>query len=158
MTAGPEHGATPDPAGVGTNVASAARCERVFYDGDCGMCHGAVRFILARDVTGEAFRFAALGGETYLRAIDASTRATLPDSLVVQCMDGRVLVRAAGVLHILARLGGRWRMLAGLLRAVPRPLADLLYDFIARVRKRLFRRPTGVCPVIAPELRKRFDP
>ena len=34
--------------------------ERLFYDGTCALCHGAVRFVLARDRDGSAFRFAPL--------------------------------------------------------------------------------------------------
>src|SRR5208282_2216789 len=41
-------------------VADARRTEELFYDGYCGLCHRAVRFILAEDTTGTAFRFAAL--------------------------------------------------------------------------------------------------
>ncbi|HZH02738.1 MAG TPA: DCC1-like thiol-disulfide oxidoreductase family protein [Myxococcaceae bacterium] len=33
----------------------------LFYDGGCGLCHRAVRFVLARDPAGR-FRFAPLGG------------------------------------------------------------------------------------------------
>ncbi|HEY8944686.1 MAG TPA: hypothetical protein VIM73_10510, partial [Polyangiaceae bacterium] len=31
--------------------------ERVYYDGQCGLCHGAVRLLLAEDRDGSAFRF-----------------------------------------------------------------------------------------------------
>ena len=42
-------------------------------------------------------------------------------------------------------------------RVVPRGVADRAYDLLARMRSRLFRRPSGVCPVLAPALRARFD-
>ena len=48
--------ATFDPGWVpGREVGGA---ERLFYDGDCGLCHRFVRFALAEDVTGRALRYA----------------------------------------------------------------------------------------------------
>jgi predicted DCC family thiol-disulfide oxidoreductase YuxK len=35
---------------------------------------------------------------------------------------------------------------------------DMIYDFIARVRYRLFGRRDQLCPIVPPELRARFDP
>jgi len=40
---------------------------------------------------------------------------------------------------------------------VPRGIRDRAYDGIARVRYRLFRKPTDACPVTPPELRARFE-
>ena len=62
------------------------------------------------------------------------------------------------MLHILRRLGGVWRLLAGLLALVPVRLRDRLYDGVAAVRHRLFARPESACPLLPPRLRARFDP
>jgi predicted DCC family thiol-disulfide oxidoreductase YuxK len=78
-------------------------------------------------------------------------------SLVVQTENGALLTRSSAVLHILRRLGGVWRLLAGLLVLLPASLRDRLYDGLARVRHRLFARPAELCPLIPPELRARFD-
>jgi predicted DCC family thiol-disulfide oxidoreductase YuxK len=67
-----------------------------------------------------------------------------------------VLTRSSAVVAILDRLGGWWRVLAALLRAIPRPLRDLGYDAIAAVRKKLFATPTSSCPILPPTLRARF--
>jgi predicted DCC family thiol-disulfide oxidoreductase YuxK len=61
------------------------------------------------------------------------------------------------VIHILERIGGPWRLAGGLFALVPQAIRDLGYDGIARVRHRLFRRPTDACPVTPPELRARFE-
>jgi predicted DCC family thiol-disulfide oxidoreductase YuxK len=131
--------------------------ETLFYDGSCALCHGAVRFLLAEDPEGRAFRFAPLDSAAFRSAAAAETRATLPDSLVVAASDGRLLTRSAGVLHLLQRLGGVWRILAVLGRAVPRPLRDGAYDLVARVRYRVFGRKDEACPLVPPALRARFD-
>jgi predicted DCC family thiol-disulfide oxidoreductase YuxK len=104
-----------------------------------------------------AFRFAPLASATFEQHVPPAARSGLPDSIVVQTADGRLLVRSAAVLHILARLGGVWRVLAACARVVPRPLRDAAYDAVARVRKRLFAAPPEACPLVPPGLRGRFD-
>ena len=132
--------------------------EWIFYDGSCGFCHRWIRLVLRIDKSGEAFRFAPRSGETFSAMVPAGIRAALPPSIVVLATDGGLLTRSAAVLHILQRLGRPWSYfgVAGLI--VPVSLRDLVYASIARVRHRMFRPPKGVCPVVAPELMKRFAP
>ena len=132
--------------------------ELLFYDGGCGLCHRTVLFVLARDASGRAFRFAPLGGATFQAQVPEADRAGLPDSIVIRTEEGALLVRSAAVLHILRRLGGSWRVMAAIGGVVPRVLSDALYDFVARVRLRLFARPDDWCPVAPRELRDRFLP
>jgi predicted DCC family thiol-disulfide oxidoreductase YuxK len=132
--------------------------EMLFYDGHCGLCHRAVKFVLKYDRTGRAFRFAPLQGETFSALVPEAERAALPDSVIVRTADGALLVRTAAFIHILRRLGGGWRALAAILDVVPRGLRDAAYDFVARVRYRIFGRRDDVCPIVPTELRKRFDP
>ena len=131
--------------------------ERLFYDGTCALCHGAVRFVLAHDPEGRTFRFAPLTSAAFRAAAKEEVRKTLPDSLVVQTEDGALLTRSEAVLHLLERLGGGFRILARAGRLVPRPLGDAAYDFVARVRYRVFGRKDEACPVIPQALRSRFD-
>jgi predicted DCC family thiol-disulfide oxidoreductase YuxK len=132
--------------------------ETIYYDGHCGLCHRWVRFVVAADTDGRLFRFAPLDGETFQAKVGESARAGLPDSVVVKNSCGALLVRSAAVIHILQRLGGGWAALGAVIRLIPRPVRDGLYDGIARIRYRLFRRPANICPVMPAELRKRFDP
>jgi predicted DCC family thiol-disulfide oxidoreductase YuxK len=122
----------------------------VYYDGTCALCHGFVRFMIAEDPRGEAFRFAPLA------ELSESERAGLPDSVVVRTSDGRTLVRSAAAIHVLRRLGGFSRVAGELLRVVPRPLRDLAYDGVARVRKRVFGTKVEACPMLPRHLRARF--
>jgi predicted DCC family thiol-disulfide oxidoreductase YuxK len=130
----------------------------VFFDGACGLCHFAVRFLMARDKTGTRFRYAPLGGLTFEQTLTASQRNGLPDSLVIHTPDGRVLLRSRAARYALSRLGGLWSVISALLRVVPVPLLDLAYDGVARVRRRLFAQPTTACPVVPEALRSRLDP
>lgn len=130
--------------------------DQVFYDGSCGLCHKAVKFLLAEDTLGGRFRFAPLGGTTATAAL--SGLGPLPDSIVVVTADGRRLLKSSAVLDAMTRIGGYWRILGHVLSLVPRPLRDFAYDGVAKVRKRLFRTPDGPCPLLPPELRRYFDP
>lgn len=130
----------------------------LFYDGHCALCHRAVKFVLRHDRSGNAFRFAPLQGPTFQARVPAEGRAGLPDSIVVLTAEGALLVRSNAFLHILRRLGGGWKILAGVLAVIPRPVRDAVYDFIARIRFRIFGTRQEWCPVTPPELRARFDP
>ncbi len=129
----------------------------VFYDGHCGLCHRAVRFILAEDIRGEAFRFAPLDSDTFRAAVAEEHRAALPDSLIVLTAEGELLSRSPAVLYVMERLGGVWRLIALIGRLIPGAWLDRVYDAVARVRLRLFRKPETACPLLPGHLRERFD-
>ncbi len=132
--------------------------ERIFYDGDCGVCHWSVGFVARHDRTGEAFRFAPLGGEVFRDHVPPEVGRELPDSMVVQTRTGALLLRSDSLVHILSRLGLFWRLLGRLLALVPRAIRNYFYDRFAERRHRLASKPDGVCPMMPPELSRRFDP
>ena len=136
----------------------AAYTERIFYDGDCGVCHWSVGLVARHDRTGEAFRFAPLGGEIFADNVPPEVSQTLPDSMVVQTRTGSLLLRSDGLLHILSRLGPFWKLLGLLLGLVPKAIRNYFYDRFAERRHLLAKKPDGVCPLMPPELRQRFDP
>jgi predicted DCC family thiol-disulfide oxidoreductase YuxK len=145
-----------DPAWV--RPLRAAGEEMLFYDGHCGLCHRAVRFVLAEDSPSApaGFRFAPLDGEFFRSAVPEAERAALPDSLVLRTAGGRLWTRSAGVRHLLMRLGGMWRVLGWVMGLVPARILDAAYDFVARIRYRLFPRPVDACPMVPRHLRARF--
>lgn len=132
----------PDPGPVPT---------RVFYDGGCGLCHGAVRFAARRDTLGR-LRFAPLDGPTFQRTVPAEARRALPDSLVVLTPEGAVLSRSEAILHLLGRLGSPWPAVASVLAWVPVPLRDGVYRLVARLRRR-----QEACTLVTPG-DDRFEP
>ena len=125
----------------------------VLFDGVCNLCNGAVNFIIDRDPDGY-FRFAPLQSDT--------ARAPLPEEIgpdealdtIVLIEDGRTFVRSTAALRIARRLTGPWPLLYAFL-AVPRPLRDAVYDWIASNRYDWFGR-RDQCRVPTPELQSRF--
>lgn len=130
----------------------------VFYDGNCGLCHHAVRFALARDAQGSLFRFAPLQGSTLQGSISTEVAERLPDSIVIQTRDGTLLVESEAVLFMLREIGGGWGGFGRVAAVIPRPWRDLVYRAVARTRHLIFRRPADLCPVVPASIRNRFLP
>jgi predicted DCC family thiol-disulfide oxidoreductase YuxK len=144
-----------DPAWIRRRTAGAT--ETIFYDGGCGLCHRAVRFVLAEDRAADSFRFSPLNSQKFFSSVPAENIAVLPDSIVVQTADGTLLIKSTALIYVGKRLGGVWRLLAGCAETLPVSWRDKLYDVVAGSRHRLFRAPEEVCPVIPAKLRNRFD-
>jgi predicted DCC family thiol-disulfide oxidoreductase YuxK len=130
---------------------------RIYYDGDCGLCHWAVKLAATHDRR-RHFRFAPRNGSTQIERLGADRLADLPESMIVETADGRLLWRSSGVVYLLRRLGGGWSLLGNMLLLVPRFLRDLGYNVVVRTRHLFFARPQSSCPLLPPALRDRFDP
>ena len=127
----------------------------VFYDGECGLCQGFVRFLLWQD-RGRRFFYSPLLGELIKRLLDEPTRAALPDSLVLLTPDGKVRTRSDAVLRSMELLGGIWRLCAIMARILPHALKDGVYNYIARKRRQVFGGTHYHCPLVPAEMRDRF--
>jgi predicted DCC family thiol-disulfide oxidoreductase YuxK len=127
----------------------------VLYDGVCGLCDHSVQFLLRVDRR-RVLMFTPLQGETAaaLRARHPEIPADL--DTVVYIEDGRVHLRSRAFVRLARQLPYPWRALSWLW-VVPRPLADLVYRLVARVRYRLFGK-FDTCRVPSPDERARFLP
>ena len=132
--------------------------DTLFYDGDCGLCHRAVLFALRHDPEGARFRYAPIGSTTFTDTFSEAARRELPDSVIVRTADGRTLTRWAAVQRIAERSGGVWGRMARVAGILPHWLLNWGYDGVARIRKHLFAKPAGSCPILPAELRGRFLP
>jgi predicted DCC family thiol-disulfide oxidoreductase YuxK len=112
----------------------------LFYDGECGFCHGSARFVRKRDRKGQ-FEYAPLQGERFRQAVPEEQSSRLPDSLILLSREKGLLTRSSAGLYIFSKLPQPWPFYAGILRLVPRPLRDLGYDLFARFRRKLFPAP-----------------
>ncbi len=129
----------------------------LFYDGECGFCHGVVRFLLAEDQK-DLISFSPLQGDYFKSVFSKEQIASFPDSIVLKTEDGAAYLKSSAVVVMLIALGGLWRPLGNLLWLVPKPIRDAVYVGIGRVRKRLLAVPSDLCPVLVPELRRKFIP
>jgi len=133
----------------------------LFYDGECGLCHAAVRFLLRIDRRARLC-FAPLQGstaQTYLRSKGLPTEDFESMVFVREWARRTELApefRTDAALSALTVIGGGWGA-TRLLRVIPRPLRDTLYRLIARCRYRIFG-PYRPSPLPRPEWAQRFLP
>src|SRR3954447_17356981 len=107
----------------------------ILYDGVCVFCSRWVRFVAAHDVE-RRFRFPAIQSSYGKRLAQAiGINPDDPDTNAV-IHGGEVFFKSDAALAVLGALpGSRWTRM---LRAVPKPLRDALYNLVARNRYRIF--------------------
>jgi predicted DCC family thiol-disulfide oxidoreductase YuxK len=125
----------------------------VLFDGTCNFCNAAVRVIVSQDPK-KIYRFASLQSTRAAEFLAPfGLRAELLDSIVL--IDGdRLYQRSDAALRIAAELRAPLTF-ARFFLAVPKPLRDHVYDWIARNRYRVFGR-RDVCALPDPTLADRF--
>lgn len=128
----------------------------MLFDGVCNFCNGAVNFIIDHDPDGY-FKLAALQSEAAQPLLlRQGLSADAPESILL-IENGRAYRRSTAALRIARRLGAPWSF-AYVFVAVPRPLRDAVYRWVARNRYDWFGQREQ-CRVPTPELRERFlDP
>jgi predicted DCC family thiol-disulfide oxidoreductase YuxK len=130
----------------------------LLYDGVCGLCNRLNQFLLARD-RHDRLRFASLQSDFASQVLQRHHLNPLDLDTVWVVVnygqsDERVLARSDAILHILALLGGVWRV-AKLGRVIPRKLRDALYKAVASARYRLFGKSES-CMMPDPSFRHKF--
>lgn len=129
----------------------------LLYDGECGVCNGAVRTILRHDHEG-TLRFAALDGDFAREAVARHPELVGLDSAVYIRNPGQatetVFTRSAALLQVAEYLGGGWK-LALAAYVIPAPVRDWLYERFAAVRYRIRGRHEA-CPIPPADVRSRF--
>jgi predicted DCC family thiol-disulfide oxidoreductase YuxK len=107
----------------------------ILYDGVCVFCSRWIRFVAARDVA-HRFRFTAIQSGYGTRLAQAfGIDPDDPDTNAV-IHGGVAFFKSDGALTVLSNLP-RWRWVR-VLRAVPKPLRDKIYNLVAHNRYRIF--------------------
>jgi predicted DCC family thiol-disulfide oxidoreductase YuxK len=139
--------------------AAAAAGPWLLFDGTCGFCARSVQFVLRHEGRRRTLRFASLQG-AYGRDVRARQPELTHVDSIIWCAPSepgraeRVLMRSDAVLEVLQYLGGGWRVLGVLGRAVPRVVRDAAYDLVAGHRRRLASNEACLLP--AADQRARF--
>jgi predicted DCC family thiol-disulfide oxidoreductase YuxK len=125
----------------------------VLFDGTCGFCEGAVRFIARRDPQGY-FRFAPSQWPQAQAALEARGLTREAARSLVLIEGDEVSLRSTASLRIAAHLTAPWRW-ARVLLWVPVPIRDTVYRVVAAARHRL-AGTSNACELPPPELRGRL--
>lgn len=125
----------------------------LLFDGVCNLCNGFINFIIDNDPDAY-FRFGTLQREPARSFLwSAGYDPDVLDSVVL-VEDGTVYRRSDAALRVMQSLGFPWALLAAF-QAVPRPLRDVVYRWIASNRYDWFGK-RAQCRLPTPDLARRF--
>ncbi len=125
----------------------------LLFDGVCNLCNGTVQFILKRDKK-EKFKFATLQSKSGQILLNKYKLPLYPFDTFVYIVDESYFIKSEAALLVIKELGGIWKILS-ILRYIPRPIRDFIYDVIAKSRYRIFGKKDE-CILPSPSLKKRF--
>ncbi|NNK80086.1 MAG: DUF393 domain-containing protein [Flavobacteriales bacterium] len=116
----------------------------LIFDGECAFCNANVDFIL-RNERGESIRFLWLQSPRTAQILEQNNIPEETDSIVF-IEDGSVHLRSSAALSICKYLRWPWNWLR-IFQVLPSSLRDMIYDFIARHRKRIMGSTSCVLPI-----------
>jgi len=125
----------------------------IIYDGSCFLCNGLINWIIRFD-SGKYFRFTSLQSTFAQNILVQVQKQSLSYDSVLLFENGRIYSHSSAVLQIIKHLKG-WVQLFLIFWIIPRPIRDLIYNFIANHRYRWFGR-SSECILPPPELKDRF--
>jgi len=105
----------------------------IIFDGICNLCNRSIGLLIAVDKE-KQFKYTSLQGE-YVKKLKIKEDI---DSIVFY-EDGALYYKSTAILEIFRSLGGVW-VFTNILYVIPRFLRDIIYDFIAKYRYKIFGR------------------
>ena len=118
----------------------------IYYDGECGLCHLAVRFILRVDSKNK-FYFSPLSNlDNNLKNIDS----------IILKKGNKVFYEGQAVIMIFENIDNNWNYLAKVLKLVPINLLDAAYRWVSRNRAKVSVKKVSSCPIVPSYYQKRF--
>ena len=118
----------------------------IYYDGECGLCHLAVRFILRVDSKSK-FYFSPLSNlDINLKNIDS----------IILKKDNKVFYEGMAIIMIFQNIDNNWNYLAKVLKLIPINVLDTAYRWVSRNRAKISVKKVSSCPIIPVYYKKRF--
>jgi predicted DCC family thiol-disulfide oxidoreductase YuxK len=118
----------------------------IYYDGECGLCHLAVRFILRVDSKSK-FYFSPLSNlDNNLKNIDS----------IIFKKGNKVFYEGQAIIMIFENIDNNWNYLAKVLKLIPIYLLDTAYRWVSRNRAKVSVKKVSSCPIVPSYYQKRF--
>ena len=118
----------------------------IYYDGECGLCHLAVRFILRVDSKSK-FYFSPLSNlDNNLKDIDS----------IILKKGNKVFYEGQAVIMIFENIENNWNYLAKVLKLIPVNVLDRAYRWVSRNRAKVSVKKVSSCPMVPSYYQKRF--
>ena len=125
----------------------------LLFDGVCNLCNGFVQFTIPRDQNNR-FVFASLQSEVGQKVLDRLGHEKEELSTVIMIENDQVYTHSTVGLRMIRHFSGLWPILYALI-AIPKPVRDAIYNWVAANRYRWFGKKDA-CWIPTPELRERF--
>jgi predicted DCC family thiol-disulfide oxidoreductase YuxK len=125
----------------------------ILFDGVCNLCNTYVQFVINRDSQNK-FLFASLQSDTGQDVLKHFGLDTTEFKTLVLLQDNHIYTKSTGALRVLKQLDGLWKF-SYIFIAIPSPIRDLFYNFVASNRYRFFGKK-DYCMMPLPELKSRF--
>ena len=118
----------------------------IYYDGECGLCHLAVRFILRVDSKSN-FYFSPLSNlDINLKNIDS----------IILKRGNKVFYEGMAIIMIFENIDNNWNYLAKILKLIPINVLDTAYRWVSRNRAKVSVKKVSSCPMVPSYYQKRF--
>jgi len=118
----------------------------IYYDGECGLCHLAVRFILRVDSKNN-FYFSPLSNlDINLKNIDS----------IIFKRGNKVFYEGMAIIMIFENIDNNWNYLAKILKLIPINVLDTAYRWVSRNRAKISVKKVSSCPMVPSYYQKRF--
>ena len=118
----------------------------IYYDGECGLCHLALRFIFRVDSKSN-FYFSPLSNlDINLKNIDS----------IILKRDNKVFYEGMAIIMIFENIDNNWNYLAKILKLIPINVLDTAYRWVSRNRAKISVKKVSSCPIVPSYYQKRF--
>ena len=118
----------------------------IYYDGECGLCHLAVKFILRVDSKSK-FYFSPLSKlDNDLKNIDS----------IIFKKGNKVFYEGQAIIMIFENIDNKWYYLAKVLKLIPINVLDTAYRWVSRNRAKVSVKKVSSCPIVPNSYQKRF--
>ena len=118
----------------------------IYYDGECGLCHLAVRFILRVDSKSK-FYFSPLSN------LDNNLKSM--DSIILK-KGNKVFYEGQAIIMVFESIDNNWNYLAKVLKLFPVNVLNTAYRWVSRNRAKVSVKKVSSCPMVPSYYQKRF--
>ena len=125
----------------------------IFFDGVCNMCNIFVRLIIKLDYK-EQFIFCPISSKKGQKIINKFNLELKNIDSIILFKNNKITLKSEAVIEILVSLSLLFRFFL-ILKILPSKLLDLIYDFIAKYRYKLFGRKES-CIIPDEKYKSRF--
>ncbi len=125
----------------------------LLFDGECGFCNRTIQFFLAREKNPKRMHFAPLQSEPGMALREYFEIDPAIDSIIL-IKNHSAYIKSCAALRLTRYMRGAWPLMLVFV-IIPPIIRNVVYDFIARRRMRLFGRMES-CALLQKEDRSRF--